>query len=92
MQADAYVSVLDALQSDLQSSTTTSKMYSTALQVILKGLITWIIETSMLSSMSNIFILKFWLIIIKCANKSSIYWFAQRIFFGLKAEISFTFI
>ena len=46
MQADAYVSVLDALQSDLQSSTTTSKMYSTALQVILIGLITWIIETS----------------------------------------------
>ena len=58
MQADAYVSVLDALQSDLQSSTTTSKMYSTALQVILKGLITWIIETSMLISMSNIFIKK----------------------------------
>jgi hypothetical protein len=50
-QADAFVSVLDSLQATDQPRAgerpaTGSKMYSTALQVILKGLITWIIETS----------------------------------------------
>ena len=51
-QTEAYVSILDSLQSlksggrEQASSGPTSRMYSTALQVILKGLITWIIETS----------------------------------------------
>lgn len=55
-QADAFVSVLDSLQAADhpragERPTSGLKMYSTALQVILKGLITWIIETSMICTL-----------------------------------------